>query len=185
MHPDSNLPELSDEALVELIRTVDKEKYAELLARYQPRLLRYAHYLVHDDDIAADVVQETFIKAYINLNGFDTRKKLSSWIYRIAHNVALNKIQSGKKSVPLLFAESLDSGVDLEESLMNAEEIAQMQDCLTQLPIEYREPIVLFAIEGYSYQEISDILRVPISTIGTRIRRAKAQLKRVCLKKLT
>ena len=66
---------MTDEELIEVIRSSDKERYAEIVSRYQGRLFRYAVYLVRDDDKAADVVQSAFIKAFVNLNGFNTKKK--------------------------------------------------------------------------------------------------------------
>ena len=74
---------LSDSDVVEIVRTRDKEAYAEIIKRYQMRLMRYASYITGDEHKGVDVVQEAFIKAYVNLNGFDTKKKFSSWIYRI------------------------------------------------------------------------------------------------------
>jgi RNA polymerase sigma-70 factor, ECF subfamily len=88
-----NFKDFSDEQLVEEVRSKDQELYSHIVDRYQAKLMRYIKYLIFDEYKAADVVQETFIKAFINLNGFDTRKKFSSWIYRIAHNEAMNSVK--------------------------------------------------------------------------------------------
>jgi len=88
--------------LVNKIRTSDRELFAELVNRYEEKLLRYATYLLHDEQKASDVVQDSLIKAYINLNGFDTKKKFSSWIYRIVHNETMNSVKKYHKEVPII-----------------------------------------------------------------------------------
>ena len=75
---------------MDAVRTKDQELYGEVVRRYQDKLLRYADYLMQNESRAADVTQNAFIKAFINLNSFDTGKKFSSWIYRITHNEAIN-----------------------------------------------------------------------------------------------
>ena len=90
---------LSDEELVTIIRKNDKEQYAEIVRRYQDKLRRYATVLVHDDQRALDIVQESFIKAFIHLQGFNTKKKFSSWLYRIVHNEAINAVKKTRKEV--------------------------------------------------------------------------------------
>ena len=97
----SDISKLSDEKVAEIVRTKDKEAYAEIIKRYQTKLMRYAGYIMGDEYKGADVVQEAFIKAYINLNGFDTKKKFGSWIYRIVHNEAMNMLGKYKKQVPM------------------------------------------------------------------------------------
>jgi len=173
---------LSDEQLVKYVREQDKETYAEIINRYKDKLMRYALYLTGDDDKAADVVQESFIKAYINLNGFDVKKKFSSWIYRIAHNEAMNILIKDKKQSFLGEDVDFDSGVNLEDDFVRKELQIKAQDCLKRLPVLYREPLMLYFIEEKSYEEISDILRIPIGTVGTRINRAKVLMKKICQK---
>ena len=90
------LQKYSDEELVEIIKSKDKEIFAEIIKRYEKKLLRYANYLLNDSDKASDVVQESFIKAYVNLNSFNNKFKFSSWIYRIVHNEAINHINKNK-----------------------------------------------------------------------------------------
>ncbi|OGM81454.1 hypothetical protein A2394_02960 [Candidatus Woesebacteria bacterium RIFOXYB1_FULL_42_36] len=173
---------LSDEKIIELIRTKDKELYVHIIKRYQEKLMRYANYLVNDEQHAADIVQESFIKAYINLNGFDAKKKFSSWIYRIVHNEALNLINKRKRQVSLYENKDFDSGIDIEDDLIKKELKTRAQDCLNQMPIIYKEPLSLFYLEEKSYEEISDILRIPVSTVGTRVKRAKILMKKICQK---
>lgn len=177
------LSKFTDEEAVELTRTKDKEAYAEIIRRYQDKLMRYAVYILNDDEKAADVVQESFIKAYINLNGFNTKMKFSSWIYRIVHNQAINLIAKHKKEVPMFENIDFDSGVDIEKEYARGEIAKMVKECLNEMPILYKEPLSLFFLEDKSYNEISDILRIPIGTVGTRINRAKKLMQKICQKK--
>ena len=83
---------LTDEEIVEKVRSNDRDLYAVIIERYKNKLLRYATNLIHDEDRASHIVQDSLVKAYINLNGFNTKKKFSSWIYRIVHNESMNVI---------------------------------------------------------------------------------------------
>ena len=176
-----DLKNLSDEEVVELVRSSDQELYRQLVRRYQNKLLRYANYLVRDEESAADVVQEAFIKAFINLKGFNTKKKFSSWIYRIVHNEAVNYLKRSKKVMPFAgrgwLAEGARSRTDLENEFLRKEKEETIRRGLASLPLKYREPLALFYFEEKSYEEISDILRMPIGTVGTRINRGKRMLR--------
>lgn len=176
----SEISKLSDEEIVTVVRTKDKELYAEIIKRYQTKLIRYAGYITGDDAIGADAVQEGFIKAYINLNGFDTKKKFSSWMYRIVHNEAINILHKKKKQLPMDETAEYDSGIDLEDEFVKNELVTRAHHCLEHMPVIYKEPLSLFYLEEKSYEEISDILRIPIGTVGTRVNRAKGIMKKLC-----
>lgn len=173
---------LTDEEIVEIVRTKDKETYAEIIKRYQAKLLRYAGYIMGDEHKGADVVQEGFIKAYVNLNGFDTKRKFSSWIYRIVHNGAMNMFGKHKRQVPMDVNLEFDSGINVEDEFIKHELVSRAHHCLEQMSIIYKEPLSLFYLEEKSYEEISDILRIPIGTVATRINRAKGIMKTICQK---
>lgn len=173
---------LSDEEVVEIIRKKDKEFFVELMRRYQDKLLRYAGNILGDDEKAKDVVQESFIKTYKNINGFNVDKKFSSWIYRIVHNESMNFLVKNKRIVKWNEEIEIDSGIDIEEELLVKELTEHTNSCLKNLPSIYSEPLELFYLEGKKYEEISDILRLPIGTVGTRINRAKLIMKRICQK---
>jgi RNA polymerase sigma-70 factor, ECF subfamily len=173
----------TDEELVELSRTKDQEQYACLVDRYQHRLMRYALGLLRDGHKAEDVVQEAFIKAFINLNAFDTKKKFSSWMYRIVHNEAMNSIKKYHKEIPLLEHFDFVSSQDIEEEFAEKELLVALNDCIDGLPVLYSAPLTLYYIEEKSYEEISDILHLPMGTVATRISRAKRLMKKICQKK--
>lgn len=172
----------TDEEIVEKIRSSDRELYAVIIERYKNKLLRYAYNLVHDDDNAGCIVQDAFIKGFINLNGFDTKKKFSSWIYRIVHNEAINVAKKYQKEIPMPMDFDPESGEDTLKDFERKEASAQIEKCLGSLPLIYSEPLSLFYLEEKSYQEISDILRIPIGTVAIRISRAKKLMKNICQK---
>lgn len=178
----TDFAKLSDQDIVKLILTKDKQLYSHIISRYQDKLLRYVNYLTSYDFNAQDIVQETFIKAYVNLNGFNPKKKFSSWIYRIAHNLTMDSFRAHKKEIPLLEDMDLDSGQNLQDDAIKLELKKHTRNCLSLMPLNYREPLSLYYLEDKSYQEISDILRLPIGTIGTRINRAKILMKKICQK---
>lgn len=178
---------LTDEELVEKVRTQDTKLYEEIVKRYETQLLRYATYVVKDPDKAADVVQNAFIKAYVNLQSFDTSKKLSSWLYRIVHNEAVNIIRKESRTFSLdgiSFAERLLAHFDEPDVQLQDKEVKKLlKKSLDELPLSYRAPLVLFYLEDKTYDEISEVLRMPVGTVGTRINRGKKQLKEIVQKK--
>lgn len=173
---------ISDNTIIAQVCKGDKEKYSGIIKRYEKKLLRYATYLLQDEHDSKDVVQESFIKAYISLNGFNNKKSFSSWIYRIVHNEAINLLKKHKKKISLDEDYKLESGENLEEIFVKKSLQEQTKNCVLQMPIIYREPISLFYLEDKKYEEISDILKIPTNTVATRINRAKGILKQICQK---
>lgn len=176
----TQVSQLPDEELVKYVREVDKQAYLWIIRRYEAALMRYANHLTQDKDKAADAVQETFIKAFSNLQGFDIKRKFSSWIYRIAHNESMNVLGKEGKHMHLDVHLDLDSGTHIEDVTITKEVQSQIHQCLGQLPLIYRESLSLYYLEEKSYEEISDILRIPVGTVGTRINRAKLFMKKLC-----
>jgi RNA polymerase sigma-70 factor, ECF subfamily len=174
---------LSDEEVVEKVRSQNNDIYSVIIDRYQNKLLRYAVNLVKDVDKASHIVQDSFIKAYINLNGFNTKKKFSSWIYRIVHNESMNDIKKYKKEIKIPDDFDMSSEQDLEREFEENELIVYVEKCLDAIPLIYAEPLSLYYLDDKSYQEISDILKIPMGTVATRISRAKKLMKYICQKK--
>jgi len=172
----------SDEEIIERVRSEDQELYAVIMDRYQDKLLRYAFSLIKDEQNSADIVQESFIKAFINLKGFDIKKKFSSWIYRIVHNEAINMAKKYRKEVPLLDDFDFKSEENIEQEFERQEIIEQVKKCFEKMPLLYGEALHLYYIDEKSYEEISDILRIPMGTVATRVSRAKVLIKHICQK---
>lgn len=173
-------PKLTDEQLVEIIREKDQELYSEIIKRYQAKLSHYLRKFIYDPDELEDVLQVVFIKAFRNLFGFDIDKKFSSWIYRIAHNEAINHLKKnfkGQITLEEVEYKIIDEKINLDEEVDKVLFKKEVEKHLSNIKLKYREPLILFYFEQKSYQEISDILHIPTSTVGTLIRRGKEQLK--------
>ncbi len=175
----------SDELVVGKVLSGDKAEYAKIIERYQQPLLRYVRRLVFDVDAAEDVVQETFISAYINLRSFNLKKKFSSWLYRIAHNRSIDYIRKHRRQLrpdeSWWNSQASDgpSSADKLESKLRRDRVRQ---ALISLPLKYREPLILHTYEKKSYRQISEILRLHPSTVGVRINRAKKMIKERMIK---
>ncbi len=166
----------------------DPNQYGLLVERYEAKLQRYILRLgvrVLDDQL--DVLQEIFIKAYRNLNSFDTSLSFSSWIYRIAHNEAISfyrkknvrpegHLVGDGDEVLSFISSSLDTADVKFDQGINAEEVNKALGLIDE---KYREPLVLRFFEHKEYDEISDILQIPIGSVGTLIHRGKKQLATV------
>ncbi|KKP69372.1 hypothetical protein A2X44_04440 [candidate division CPR3 bacterium GWF2_35_18] len=172
---------LSDEEIVKLVISKDHNLYEFLVRRYQKKLLSYVGYYIPDYDKAADVVQDVFIKSYINLQGFNSHLKFSSWLYRIAHNESINAIKKYHREVSLEGNENfeavfLDHTKNIEEIFEKKELRENLKRAVHRLPFKYEEVIILYYFEEKSYEEISDVLRISLGAVGTRINRAKKML---------
>lgn len=177
-----NTTSLSDEQLARLIQDGDTEKFGILMERYQNKLFRYGKKFLSDNDNIEDVVQDVFIKAYQNIKSFDSKLRFSPWIYRIAHNTYINAIKKSLINPIYLFDfDTLLSHTVVEDPIIRekeAKEIKELVDkSLSLIEPKYREILILYYIEELSYKEISDILYIPIGTVGVRIMRAKEILK--------
>ncbi len=174
--------EQSDESAAADVQRGRDEKFSVLMQRYEGKLQRYAAKFLFDARDAEDVVQETFIKAYRNIESFDTGRKFSSWIYRIAHNECVNFLKRNKlEKIPffdldVLFPQIPKEKHEDEINLRQSKEI--LDSSLRKLDIKYREPLVLYYIEGFDYKEIADILRIPVATVGVRLARGRQYLKK-------
>ena len=137
---------------------------------------------------ANDILQDAFIKMWKNLNNYDDSLKLSSWVYRIVHNETISfcrkkkSFGKNKTSNPQdLFLNDLSYDDDLE---INMEmRFYLTHEVLETLPLKYREVLVLKFLETMSYDEISDVLKIPEGTVATRINRAKKMFKKIAKKK--
>jgi len=177
---------VTDENLVKNIQKGEKSLYSELIVRYQDKLLRYVRYLTNSSEYSDDIVQESFIKVYKNINSFKTEMKFSSWIYRIAHNETINRVKKinfgflsfGDDLSEDLFPDSSNIEADYEKE----ETVKKIDFTLDKLPLKYRDALTLYYIEDKSYEEISDILRISVGTVGTLIRRGKKKMKDLLIK---
>lgn len=176
--------EPTDEEVVALTLK-EPNTFGVIIERYESKLKRYIMRLgVHNHDDQLDVLQEIFIKAYKNLNSFDTSLTFSSWIYRIAHNEAISwyrkknvrpeghLIADGEDVLGLVSSKEDAAEIAFDKNI-NAEELTK---ALETIELKYREVLILRYFEHKEYEEISDILKIPSGSVGTLIYRGKKQL---------
>ena len=175
----------------ELARTVQtnpppssegERAFAEIMSRYEPRLMRYGSKFLFDSAHIEDSVQDVFIKVYQNMQSFDAARKFSPWIYRIAHNEFVNALKKlSRGAVPVFDFDTLVAHEIYEdptdEEKEKEEMIVLLNKGLKTLSAAYREVMILRYLEDLSYQEIADVLAVPVGTVGVRILRARSQLR--------
>ena len=160
--------------------------FGELVRRYQDRLYNSIYRVVDHADDAYDVVQEAFLNAYQSLNSFKGDAEFFTWLYRIAFNTAISLKR--KKRAVLRLEWGLDDKCGLEPAdessysqpgshLERTEEDAMLQAALNRLSPEHRAVLVLKEIDGQKYEDIAEILGVPIGTIRSRLHRARLELR--------
>jgi RNA polymerase sigma-70 factor (ECF subfamily) len=176
------------DAMIVRATLADKEQFGVLMDRYEAPLRRYIARLgVRNLDDQLDVLQDIFLKVYRNLNGFDQKLKFSSWIYRIAHNEAISAYRkknvrpeghlvADSEEILSFVSGSLESADVAFDATVNA---AAVNQALLQLDNKYRAVLLLRFFEHKEYDEISDILQIPIGSVGTLIHRGKKQLATV------
>lgn len=185
--PDTVIDERPDVAVV-LATFTDREQFGVLVERYEAKLRRYMARLgLRNRDDQDDVLQEVFIKAYRNLHSFDVSLSFSSWLYRIAHNETMTwfrrrrvrpegSLVADSDTVLEFIASSQDSPETHFDQQLSAREL---EAALAEIDIKYREVLVLRYFEHKEYEEISDILQIPVGSVGTLLHRGKKQLASV------
>jgi RNA polymerase sigma-70 factor (ECF subfamily) len=176
---------LSDAELVSL-SLENQDNFLYLVDRYKFRLMNYIRRLtnVNDDDVE-DILQEVFIKVYLNLNDFNTDLKFSSWIYRITHNQVISRHRK-LKARPEGYAVNIEDRAALNlaadiDIIADADLVLTKQKIntvLNKLAQKHRDILILRFLEEKNYQEISDIIRKPAGTVASAINKAKQEFKK-------
>lgn len=172
---------LTDQVIIEKARA-ELKYFACLYERYEIRMLHYITKISgFNRTQAEDVLQDSFIKIWSNINDYDPDLPFKSWLYRIVHHTTISQwrkndslsrryLEAGKLSDNILFEEA-----DPEQETKEKNK-KRLYEALDQLKSNYREIIILKFFENLTYEEISDILKIPEGTVATRINRAKKQL---------
>ncbi len=180
----STISLLTDEELAGL-SVSDTTYFGELIRRYGTILMRYTMRRSHaSKEDAEDIVQNSFIKMYRNINDFDTSLSFSSWAYRICHNEMIDWYRK-KKSRPQLYIshtdenifDSIASDINIEKDILDREIKKEIETIVQTLDPKYQEIISLRFFEDKNYEEIADILEIPAGTVAIRLSRAKKLLK--------
>jgi RNA polymerase sigma-70 factor, ECF subfamily len=190
--PRPDLAARSDQDIVALARAGEEAAYRELIRRYERPLFSLLYRMVRDRELAEDLAQETFVKALNAIESYRPEFKFSSWIFKIANNAAIDHLRRREldtlsldgsphaETPEAVEATALQIG-DRQESPLDAVEArelgGQIEQAIARLRPEYRSCILLRHVEGRAYEEIAEILNLPLGTVKTYIHRARNELR--------
>lgn len=179
----------ADEELVSAVLGGDRERFGELVERYQGRLVNYLVRLVRNLDEAHELAQEVFFKVYQALDRFDPRYRFSTWLFRVAQNAAIDQIRRRRLKLVSMSRggdDGEDEGRDWDlpgeergpyRELRNRERAEAIQEAIDALPWEYRELIVLRHFGELSYEDIAQLKQMPLGTVKNKLFRGRQMLK--------
>ena len=180
--------ELSDERLVEISLDGDEDAYGILVRRYQRRLTAFLSQLVGDMELARELSQEAFVRAWAALERFDPKYRFSTWLFRIAHNLGIDQLRRRRlQTMPLYRTDAdgdevevivADVAKDPLGHLENTALAAELRQVIEGLRPEYRELVLLRHFAGLSYQEIADFMGMPLGTVKNKLFRAHSVLRK-------
>lgn len=177
----------TDAELVQHTRGGEQEAYGDLVTRYQGHVYGLAYSLVNNWEDAQDIAQETFIRAYLNLDQLQDAARFAAWLRRVTFSVAMNWLKAYR---PRLF-QQFDGRVDLDtleipdfrpgppEEVERRELATAIKRAVKSLPPKYRVPLTMFHLDGLSYQKVADFLDIQLGTAKSLISRARGKLKTV------
>ncbi len=168
--------------------------YRELLRRYERPIFSLVYRMVRDRSLAEDLAQEAFIRAFNAIDSYNPRYKFSSWIFKIANNHTIDHLRKKRLDTVSIDGsphastseEAVQTRVVVESTAETPEEFVEnrelgslIEQAIGELRPEYRNVVLLRHVEGYTYDEISDILDLPLGTVKTYLHRARGELKQL------
>ncbi|MCD8509210.1 MAG: RNA polymerase sigma factor SigW [Bacillus sp. (in: Bacteria)] len=171
------------------VKKGNQQAYGEIVELYKDKVYQVAYRMIGNVHEAQDIAQEAFIRAYINLDTFDMNRKFSTWLFRIATNLAIDRIRKKKPDFHLedqvagtedltYYSQFSSDEVLPEDQVVQLEMQEWIQDEIMMLPPKYRTAIILKYMEDLSLKEISEILNLPVATVKTRIHRGREALRK-------
>lgn len=177
-----------DAVLIALSKQGDRDAFNQLVDRYSTQIYNFALRMTNNAEDAQDIYQEAFIHAFRGINSFRSDAAFSTWLYRIVRNVYLDELKR-RRARPAI---SLEEGIETEEGSVSREvedpaplpeERVQTNErrravhtAISQLPDRQREILILYDLQGHSYEEIASILSINVGTVKSRLNRARRSL---------
>lgn len=170
-----------DRELVRLVLEGDDRAFEYLFNRYREAIYRLFVQRLHGIDGADDLLQETFVKVYINLHRYNAAYSFGQWVYTIARNTFIDHVRRRQEDLPIddRFAAPVSSAPTPEESVINLQQRSQIEHYLSRMTERYRRLIEMRFFDEYSYEEIAVKLNLPLGTVKTQIHRAREQICRL------
>ncbi|MFZ4793300.1 MAG: RNA polymerase sigma factor [Blastocatellia bacterium] len=183
--------QIDDHALLAATRAGDETAFQEIVRRYRNQITNYVYRMTSDYDRAVDIAQETFVRVYMNIDRYQATFSFSTYIYRIAHNLAITELRQRKRRrlipLPTFFSDKDSEELEVElpdqrqimadDAMITEERRLAVTKAIASLPEKYRAALVLCDLEEKSYEEISEVLGLPTGTVKSRINRARNLLK--------
>lgn len=187
----SSQEKLTDAALVERTQGGDPLAFEELMRRHYERTYAVIVRMVHDNEKARDLTQECFLRAWRSIGTFARESSFFTWLYQISRNLVISEARRErarpriKLSIDSAPGDADDggridpeaSGISPDGSVLSGERRAALLDAIANLPPDFREVIVLRDVEDLSYEELAQMLEIPVGTVRSRLFRARAELK--------
>lgn len=181
-----------DLTLVKRARSGDRAAFQQLVERYQKRVYSICYGMVRNPDDAMDLAQDTFVKVYRNLEGFQGDSSFYTWIYRIAKNVCIDFLRKSQRFKAVDYDDAVGRdedgdeeallpgrvGLDPQRVLGRRELVQKIEDALGALSPAHRECILLREVQGLSYQEMADTLGISIGTVMSRLHHARKNMQK-------
>jgi RNA polymerase sigma-70 factor (ECF subfamily) len=182
----------ADTALIQRAKANDRAAFNEIVLRYKDKVYNYIYRMVRNATDAEDLTQETFVRAYLSLHSFQSRASLNTWLFRIATNLCIDHSRRAKRTQGLVTSLSPDNEeeeeglqrdipdatFDPQRLLLNKELGEKLEKALQELPEKLRMVVLLYDVEGLSYEEIAAIAGCPLGTVKSRLFNARAVLRR-------
>lgn len=168
----------SEQELIAKSKNGDADAYGQIVERYKDALYRHCFALVRDEDTAEDISQESFITAYYKLNKFDSTKRFSTWLFKIAHNKSLDSLRASKRGPKQLDEGVLSQFVSTHTGPEQQAQNSEVVTALAKLEPRYQAVIQLHYYQGMTYEEIAVVMTKPVGSIKGWMNRAKNQLRK-------
>ncbi len=172
--------------VIERVLNGDTDAFGILVKRYEKQIVNYVFRMIGNYQDALELSQEVFLKAYLALKSYKSEYSFSTWLYKIARNRTIDFIRKKKLNTVSIEGKGDEDGLkpQYEDSGLRPDEVYEkkrravlVEKAVAKLPEEYREVIIMYHVDGLKYEEISDILGLPIGTVKNRIFRARKMLK--------
>ncbi|MDR4432820.1 RNA polymerase sigma factor SigW [Bacillus tequilensis] len=174
---------------IKQVKKGDQNAFADIVDIYKDKIYQLCYRMLGNVHEAEDIAQEAFIRAYVNIDSFDINRKFSTWLYRIATNLTIDRIRKKKPDYYLdavvagtegltMYSQIAADGVLPEDAVVSLELSHTIQQKILKLPDKYRTVIVLKYIDELSLIEIGEILNIPVGTVKTRIHRGREALRK-------